>query len=314
MRLSNAEKAQFFSQLATLLQAGMSLQQSLMLVGEKIPRSFQTYLQKVSTKVGTGEDFASALGSDPSYFDSWTISLIRLAEYSGSLAQICEKLAAAATLEQRRKKLYHGIRWNAIATLWSLLTLIAALFNAHPPSLVQPGFWLRSFGLGLLLWSVSEFGAGYLNRALDTLGKNLPILGHLVEARSFLLLTELQLPLSCGVPVLTAIDLLREQIPQAKMSAILATASRKIRAGQSLTRSFAGKLPPLALQILQTGEETGNLDLAWEQLAVYYEEELARSLNLLNLILRPVSILAFGGLVAVVGIRSLSLLLNALPS
>jgi type II secretory pathway component PulF len=143
---------------------------------------------------------------------------------------------------------------------------------------------------------------------------NLPILGRLIQARSLLYLTQLQLPLSCGVSLLTALELVREHIPDFVMRANLSRAARKIRAGQTLSRSLQGKLPPIAMQMIITGEETGNLDTALQNIAQYYEGELERRLSVLQSRLRPLSLLAIASLVAVVGIRGITLLLNSLPN
>jgi type II secretory pathway component PulF len=142
---------------------------------------------------------------------------------------------------------------------------------------------------------------------------NLPILGKLIQARSLLDLAQLRLPLSCGVSILSAVELVREHIPDAVMKANLASSARQIRAGQTLSYSLEGKLPPIAMQMIRTGEETGNLDTALQNLAQYYEGELERGLRMLKSSLRTLSLLAIASLVAVVGIRGITVLLNSLP-
>jgi type II secretory pathway component PulF len=137
--------------------------------------------------------------------------------------------------------------------------------------------------------------------------------GKLIQARSLLYLAQLQLPLSCGIPILTALELLREHIPDVVMRANVASAARQIRAGQSLSHSLEGKLPPIAAQMIRTGEETGNLDTALENMAQYYEGDLERRLQSLESSLRPLRILAIASLIGAVAIRAITLLLNLLP-
>ncbi len=307
------EKARFFYQLAALLNSGLTVQQSLNLAGKDCNRSFQGYLQTVSTVVDGGQDFASALAINSRYFDNWTISLIRLAEYSGSLAQICTQLATAAEAQQRWERLYRSVRLSAIALIWSLLTLGAVIFNRTPRGFTRPEFWLRSLAIALLLLAISFWASRYASSGSQQLVMKLPVFGKLVQARSLLHFAQLRLPLSCGVPILTAVDLVREHIPDPVMKANLASAARQIRVGQPLSQSLQGKLPPVAIQIIRTGEETGNLDTALQNIAEYYERELELRLRLLESSLRPLGILALGGLVAAVGIRGITLLLNSLP-
>jgi type II secretory pathway component PulF len=310
-RLKIQEKTRFFFQFAALLNSGLTVQQSLTLAGKDCHVSFQHYLQRVSAAVGSSQDLASGLAIAPRYFDSWTIALIRLAEYSGSLPQTCRQLAAAAEAQSKRERLYRSVRLSAIAVIWSLLISIAVIFNHTPYGFIRPEFWLRSLAIGLLLLAITFFVSYYATKG--QLVRNVPVLGKLIQARSLLYLAQLQLPLSCGVPMLTALELVREHIPDAVMRANLASAARKIRAGQPVSRSLQGKLPPIAIEMIRTGEETGNLDTALHNLGEHYEEELEHGLQRIESSLRPLAILAIGGLVAVVGIRGITLLLNSLP-
>lgn len=275
--------------------------------------SFQRYLHKVSMAVDGGQDFASALAVDSGYFDSWTISLIRLAEYSGSLAQTCQQLAIAAEAQTRRKRLGRSVRFSVITTIWSLLILSAAILNPNATGLLRLEFWLRSLAIALLLWGISFFLSRYSSQGSRQLALKLPIVGKLVQARSLLDLAQLRLPLSCGVPPLTAVELLKEHLPDPIMRANLTRAARLIRMGQPLSRSLEGKVPPTATEMIRTGEETGNLDTALENVAQYYETELEQGLKLLQASLRPLSFVAIASLVAVVGIRGLTVLLDSLP-
>ncbi len=312
-RLTTQEQAQFFHQLTALLNSGLSVQQSLNLAGKDCKPSFQRYLQTASAAVGGGQDLASAISLDSRYFDGWTISLLRLAEYSGSLPQTCAQLAIAFEAQVRRERLYRSVRRLAITTVWSVLILVAAIFNRTPTGLVKPEFWLRSLAIALLLLGISFLTSSYSTERSQQLAMKLPVVGKLIQARSMIYLGKLALPLSCGVTVLTALELVREYIPDRVLRANLASAARKIRAGQTLSYSLQGKLPPIAMEIIRTGEETGNLDTALQNLVEYYEGDLERRLNWLQLSLRPLSFLALSGLVAVVSVRGLTTLLDSLP-
>jgi type II secretory pathway component PulF len=312
-RLTLQQKAQFFYQFASALHSGMNVQQSLTLMRQNGHPSFKRYLQQVSVAIDGGQDLASALAVDSRYFDSWTISLIRLAEYSGSLAQTCEQLAIAAEAQTRRKRLGRSVRFSLITTIWSLLILSAAILNPNSTGLIRLEFWLRSLAIALLLWGISFFLSRYSSQGSRQLALKLPIVGKLVQARSLIDLAQLRLPLSCGVPPLTAVELLKEHLPDPIMRANLTRAAQLIRMGQPLSHSLEGKVPPTAMEMIRTGETTGNLDMALENVAQYYETELEQGLKLLQVSLRPLSFMAIASLVAVVGIRGLTLLLDSLP-
>jgi type II secretory pathway component PulF len=311
--LKNREKAGFFYQFAALLNAGISVERSLSLAAQGCNPSFQRYLTKVGAAVKAGSDLATAMALDSRYLDSWSISLIRLAEYSGSLSETCRRLATASEVQQRREKLYGSLRLGACAIIWSLLVLLAAILNPHPHALMKPSFWLYAIGLGLLVVGLSFLVSRYPGRGLQQLVARVPAFGKLMQAASLLYLAELELPLSCGVSMLAALELLRDRRLDPIMAENLTLAAKGIRAGNTLSHSLQGKLPPLALQMIRTGEETGNLDAAFHQLSQYYEGELERTLRQLEGIFRPFTILAMGGLVALLAIRLLTELINALP-
>jgi len=291
----------------------MTVPQSLTLTSQHCRSVFGSYLQQVSVAVDGGQELASALAVDSRYFDSWTISLIRLAEYSGSLAQTFEQLAIAAEAQIRRKRLGHSVRFSLISTIWSLLILSAAILNPNSTGLLRLEFWLRSLAIALLLWGISFFLSRYSSQGSRQLAMKLPMVGKLIQARSLLDLAQLRLPLSCGIPPLTAVELLKEHLPDPIMRANLTRAARLIRMGQPLSLSLEGKVPPTAMEMIRTGEATGNLDTAMANVAQYYETELEHGLKLLQASLRPLSFVAIASLVAVVGVRGLTVFLDSLP-
>lgn len=317
-KLNTQKKSRFFHQFAALLNSGIGLNQSLNLLSKDSDRAFQNYLAKVASMVATGQSLAVALttagaGMNHRYFDDWTISLIGLAEYSGSLSETFRRLAIAAENQQRRERMYRSVKISMLAITWSLLLLGPAIFNNQRNNLIQPIFWLNALQIGLLLFALNIIASRYRGEWLQRLFAGIPYLGKITEAYSILYLAEIELPLSCGVPIVAALDLVRSRIPDPIMSAKIASASKAIRAGNTLSQSLMGKLPPIAIQMIRTGEETGNLDAAFQRLTVYYEGELDRSIQQLQGILRPLSILAIGALVAVLGIGALSSLIKYLP-
>lgn len=311
--LTLQEKSQFFYQFAASLNSGLSVQQSLTLASQNCRPAFQRYLQQVSIVVESGQDLASALAVDSHDIDRWTISLIRLADYSGSLAQTCRQLAIAAEAQVKHRRLIRSVTLSVVTIIWSLLILTAAILNPTPTGLLKPEFWLRSLAIALLLLGISVFLSRYSSQGSRQLAMELPIVGQLVQARSLLYLAELRLPLSCGVSALTAIELLKEHIPDPVMKSNLTRAARYIRIGQPLSLSMEGQIPPIAIAMIRTGEETGNLNAALENLAQHYERELEQGLYWLQASLRTLSLVAIASLIAIVGIRGLTVLLNSLP-
>lgn len=312
------ETASFFHQFSALLDAGLPVQQSLNLAGKDCSAALQRSLQQASVNVAQGQDLATAMTLKPPVWSPWTLALIQMAEYSGSLAATCRKLAIAAEQQQRRARLYRSVTFISVATVISLLLLLVVLLQGGRNFLGQPGFWVMT---GLLLAVVGGSAYWFRTRPLEPLLATglyrflaqLPVLKPLLEAQSMLYFTELELPLSCGVPLLSALELICDRIPNPELAKTLAIASQQVARGQTLSRSLQGKVPAIALQMIRTGEETGNLDEMLQKLAAYYEGELELKLRQLQGVLRPLSLLAGGGFVLILGMQMVRSLLNALP-
>jgi type II secretory pathway component PulF len=308
------ETASFFYQFAALLDAGLPVQQSLALAGKDCSTALQRSLQQASAHVAQGQDLGTAMTLQPPVWTSWTLALIQMAEYSGSLAETCRKLAIAAEREQRRARLYRSVTLIGVGTVISLLLLLIVLLSGGRNLLVQPSLWVMTGVLLMLAGGVVYwFSTQPLDAGLYRLLVQLPVLKPLLEAQSMLYFTELELPLSCGVSLLSALELVRDRIPNPELAKNLAIASQQVARGQALSRSLQGKIPAIALQMIRTGEETGNLDAMLQKLATYYEGELELKLRQIQGVLRPLSLLVGGGLVLVLGMQMVRSLLDALP-
>lgn len=307
------DRIKFFGQLAALLNAGLSLRHSLQLAGKDCSQPFQRYLAQVSAKVATGSGLATALASVSPRLDDWTIGLVQLAETSGALAGMCQGLAIAAERQKRQQKLERSIALSSLAVILSGGLLLLALLPLGQLLFRQPSFWFLSVVVLLGLGVVAVLQPQVLSAIASKLLSLFPVGQQIATARTMLDLSELALPLQCGVPLLTAVDLLRDRLPNPSLKSALAVASQSIRRGQPLSRSLSGKIPSTALQFIRTGEETGHLDEMFEKIAAYYEGELERLLRQLQGVLQPLSVVAGGGVVLVLGWQLVRSLLDALP-
>jgi type II secretory pathway component PulF len=292
---------QFFSQLAALLKAGMSVSQSLQIISSKFPKTWRQYLQQVNLVISQGENLATGLTNAGKYFDQWSLSLISLGEISGNLAETCEYLSQSLLQQQKLNKIYRQIILCAIACFTNLILLIlviASKLNFLTPSIVI---------LGLIVVFIC------LN--YQKLVLKIPLVGKILEARSMLNFTQIVIPLSCGLSIFQSMDLV-ENLCRAKHPNIanyLKSAIRQMKKGKTFSESLHGKFPAIALTMIKTGEETGDIAGAIARLAKYYEQELISSLKILQGILLPMSILAMGVFVALIGVEGISQYLRALP-
>ncbi|OLP17336.1 hypothetical protein BST81_16160 [Leptolyngbya sp. 'hensonii'] len=315
LSINHRQTIEFFEQLGTLLNAGLPLERSLSMAGQTGEDSFQRHLEAMAQSIAAGQNLATTLSRYPQYFDGWTVSLIRLAEYSGSLAEGCHRIAQNLDRQQRRQKLYRSASWTLVLTLISLVTLGVVLVQGNNNHLLRLGFWVAFL---LLLGLIMVLIYGLASRRLDTklyrLLLKVPVIGQLIQIRAVLHFTELALPLGCGVPLLTAVELIRDRMPDPDLAAGLGVAARQIRGGQPLSQGLQGCLPGIALSMVRTGEETGELDEMLQSMARYYGTELEKNLQLIQAILRPIGLLALGSLVLYLGIQMIRSGIDSLPN
>jgi type IV pilus assembly protein PilC len=293
------QKAQFFSQLGTLLESGCTVPDSLeRMINESYGR-LERPLSQVSVAATLGEDLASALAHAPRCFDQWTIRLIQVAQDTGNLPETCQHLATAAQQQEQNKKLFRSVLVVAWTTFFFIFLLgIVLMYSSH--------FVLGSLTLIAILLIV-------LAMITPQAANRFPLVSQILMARSMLQFTELELPLRYGIPILTAIELVRDHIPKSDMSASLTIALGQIPAGKTLAQSLEGRLPVVALRMIHTGEETGHLKLAVQKLAVYYQKELEQKLQLTQRLLIPISLLAAGAVIMVLGVQAITSLFILFP-
>ncbi len=309
-KLTLKEKARFFAQLAALLNAGISVQRGLEMAGGEGNLAFQHCLQRMGETIAQGKNLGEAIAPYPRTFGPWTIGLVQTAEYSGSLTEACRRLSALAERQERQGRIYRSAWLTAAGMLLSVAFLLGAILHA----LIPPLFWLFSVGVVVVLIAgAALLGTRSLDRTTHRLVMGLPMIGKIMEARSMLYLAELEVPIGAGVPLLSAVDLLRTHLPDPDLAASLAEATRQIRAGKPLSYSLRGKVPAIALQMLRTGEETGDLDAMLQRLSAHYEDELDRMLRQLIGVLRPLSMVIFALVVLWFGMQTIGSLLKVLP-
>lgn len=306
-------KARFFHQFAALLGAGFSVAQSLSMAAQHEAAGDRRFLQQAIAQVDAGRPLATALRARSSPFTVWEVSLLHLGEMSGALRLTSERLAVLADAHRRRAKLYGSVMRSVSGMGLSLLLLLVSLLAGDDLRWSVLSLGLAVLGLGVMWFAKDrlslsgrlDFGQGLLRR--------MPGLSRIMEARSLIVLADLALPLRCGVPVATGLELVRSRIPDPVLARAIAQAERQVRAGQPLSQALAGQVPAMALQMIRTGEEAGALDDMLDKLGEHYEGELERSLCQLEAVLRPVSMLALGLLGLMIGLKGLSALLASLP-
>ncbi len=317
---------------ATLLAAGVALDRALAFTAAQAGhQGLADAVRDVRRAVQGGVGFADALHRHPRYFDALFVAMVSAGEASGALdivfARLADHLDESAELRSTvRSALLYPALMAIVACVGAIVllgfvvprfaTILADIGGTLPTStrlllaashLVTGGWWvwLPAAGAGVYVvrralaqpesrrrWHATRLGwpwVGDLERRYATAGL----------ARTMGLL------LKSGVPALPALKIARNATTNLALQDGVDRAAAAVSAGGALAPALAGTLPPLALQLIAVGEETGRLEELFLRVADTYDGEVRRALRAAVAMLEPALILVFGALVGFVALAML---------
>jgi general secretion pathway protein F len=329
-RIKPVEISLVTRQLATLLGAGFPLVQALdALIPQTPSAGLQKKLTQIKDAVVGGSSFADALVQVGDTFPPIYVNMVRSGEASGTLEIVLERLADVTEKQQAvRARIRNAMTYPILmlvigaAVLIFLLTYIvptiSGIFTEVKQVLPLPtrlllGFsaWMRTFWwtlpIGLAgvfqIWrTIRRSAAGRLATDRTILG--IPLVGALVQrlnvARVMRTFGSL---LENGVPMLAALEIVRNIAGNTIIAEALTTATRDVGQGKSLSKALAATpraFPPLAIQMIDVGEQSGKLEPMLGKIADMYDREVESAISALTALLEPIMILLMGTAVAFV--------------
>jgi general secretion pathway protein F len=343
-KVTQQQLLQFNQELSTLLAAGLPLDRSLSLLanlveGEEFTKVIRTLLEAVRA----GKSLAASMGEHADVFPKLYVNMIRAGEAGGILENVLRYLAdylerSVALKEDIKSALVYPMILAAAAGL-SLLVLfiyviprfalifkdvgqalpwITKMVLAFSQSLTEYG-WLL-----LLLLIAGTVGAIFYLRSpegreeWDRLSLRVWLLGDLLRkfetARFARTLSAL---LKGGVPLLEALGTVQGIVGNRLLSRAIGQVQVRVREGKGMARPLgeSGLFPPLALNMIAVGEETGKLEGMLAEVAEHYDQEVKRTTKRLTALLEPVLILGMGLIIGVVVVSMLLAIfsINDLP-
>ncbi|HOB28324.1 MAG TPA: type II secretion system F family protein [Bacillota bacterium] len=317
----------FCRQFATMLQAGIPVLQILKILAQQSENeALREKLREITVDVERGSDLAGAMKKHGDFFPRIIVSMVETGEAGGILDTIMERLADHF---QRQHDLEAKIRsatiYPAVVTVLAVLVLLLMIFFVLPrfAEMLDPmgvemplitrvimaladlfiRFWYLALGLlALLAFLLGRYLKTERGRAaFDRLRLNLPIFGPLytkmITARFTRTLATL---LASGVALLSALELVEKVIDNRVLSGVLAETAQAIRRGQNIFVPLAESaiFPPMMVEMVHVGEESGTLDEMLSRSADFYEAEVTYFLDRLAAIIEPVLLIAVGFIVA----------------
>ncbi|MGA8050889.1 MAG: type II secretion system inner membrane protein GspF [Burkholderiales bacterium] len=327
--LSATELSLVTRQLATLLESGLTIEQSLTALAEEAsePKT-RDLLAGVKAELAAGLSLAGAMGSYESSFPDFYRALIRAGEESGALPAIMQRLADYLDARQALKqKVSLALLYPALVTTVAIL-VVTGLLAYVVPQVVQV-FQQSRQSLPLLtraLIALSDFfhaawpylvalvvaamlGAHFalrrepLRRAWHSTLLGLPWLGALVRsANTSRFASTLSIVVGGGVPLLSALQAGARAMENLSMRQAVERAMERVREGAGLARALGetGAFPPLLMHLVASGEASGKLAQMLERAARLGAQALERRLAVFLTLLEPAMILAMGGIVLMI--------------
>lgn len=327
--LSLADLSLLLRQLATLLEAGLPLEQSLSILIEQSSNHHQHgLLAAIRADVLAGQTLAQAVAQHPNDFPELHRALIKAGEASGELDTVMDKLATYSENQHAlQQKVGLAFVYPAIVTAVAILIVGGLLFYVVPqvvsvfeqshqqlPLLTRSLIWvtaglaaawpyllvsLIAAGLGARHMLKQESARANLHRKM----LRVPVLGRLIQGvNTARMASTLSILFGSGVPLLTALSAASGVIGNLPMRYALDEAARKVREGVSLSRALAvsGLFPPVLIHLIASGEQSGKLDVMLNRVAKQQEQEVGGFVSTLTSLLEPILILIMGAVVLVI--------------
>lgn len=338
-RISGADIAEFTRQLGTLLHAGLPLDGALKTL-EKLVHSpsLRRLIHEIHDSVQSGSALSEALAQHPEQFDPLYVNMIRSGEAAGELHAIIERLAAY--LEQSlelRSSIQTALIYPMLLLIVAFLSLVAIMTFVVPQfiplfedagetlplltrivfggaELFRDAWWIMLAVLFVLGWvTQKQLANPAIRLRWDRRCLRIPFLGQMIrDLETARFSRTLGILLGSGVPLLAGIRLAGDVVVNRAMAAVIDEVAGNLEKGLPMTGPIrnSGLFPPLAVQLMEVGEESGQLDEMLLRTAEVYDANVRTGVKRALALLEPVLILGLGGLIALIIISVLVAILG----
>lgn len=328
-RLSSVELALFTRQLASLLEAGLPLEQSLTALLEQSERTFiRDIIASVRSEVMAGAALSDALKQHPDDFADIYCALVASGEQIGHLARVLSRLADYI---ERRNALVQKVKlaftYPAIVTVVAFAIVIFLLTYVVPQIvsvfantkqklplltvlMLAVSDFVRVYGWLVALLGVAAFSVWRLALKNPEIKMRwhqwlltAPVYGKFERSlNTSRFASTLAITTGSGVPILRALQTSRETLSNVAMRAQVEDATASVREGVSLARALSAHkyFPPMLIHMIRAGEVTGELPAMLERASNAQEQDLERRALTIAGLLEPVLILAMGAVVLLI--------------
>ncbi|HIG64486.1 MAG TPA: type II secretion system F family protein [Methyloprofundus sp.] len=338
--LTQKEIGLFTKELATLLQAGLPIDRSLVVLMDLIEEDSKIHklIKNVLQQVKGGANLADALQSESNAFSRFYINMLRAGEAGGSvdivLGQLSEYIEKSKELKDTvsTAMIYPIILVvMALGSVFLLLTFVVPQFTEMFESagkelpistqiVVGTAEWLQSYWWVLLILGTGtyytlryELSIGPRKARWDRVILSIPLMGEIIRNLSTTNFTRtLGTLLTNGVPILTALGIVKGTLSNLVLVQAVTEAEENLKQGKDMSSALieSGQFPKMATQMIKMGEETGKMEEMLERTANTYDKQLKITIERMLAMMEPILIVTLGLLIAGIIISILSAILS----
>jgi len=316
----------FSRQFATMINSGLSLTKSLNILAEQTENpTLAEVITGIQKDVEAGQTLSDAIGRHDQVFSSLFINMVKAGETGGVLDDVLVRVAEHHEGEVTLKaKIKSAMTYPVVMFIMSMLILFAMLTFVVPvfvgmfaslggdlplPTKVLValsgfirGFWyLLIAGVMGLRYAIKTYKKTTQGRmTIDKLKLRLPVFGNLNSKLAIARFTRTFGTLvTSGVPILQALEIVSATSGNEVVSKAIKATRVSIKEGETIAKPLAQSpiFPPMVVQMISVGEETGALDTMLQKIADFYEEEVATMVEGLTALIEPLMIAVMGTII-----------------
>jgi type IV pilus assembly protein PilC len=320
-----SDVAIFSRQFSTMINAGLPVLQCLAIIAEQQTKpGFKRIINQIKDDIGSGGNLSDSMAKHPKVFNELYVNMVRSGELGGVLDQILERLSIyMEKAESLRRKIKSAMIYPVIVISVAIGVVAFLMIRVIPtfqqvfqsfgkqlPPLTQALIDCSNFmqhewyvllgigvGIGVAFNAIAATPKG--RYAIDGMLLKLPIFGELQRKSAVAKFARtLGTLLKSGVPILEAMETVAKTAGNKRIEEVINDARASIREGQGMTEPLrkGGVFPPMLIQMVSVGEETGKIDEMLMRAAAFYEEEVDTAVAGLSSAMEPL-IIVFLGLV-----------------
>jgi len=316
----------FARQFATMVNSGLPILRALAILSDQTESSeLKKVLTQVRVDVEQGASLSGAMSKHPKAFNDLFIAMVKSGETGGVLDSVLLRLADIIEKEvELRRKIKSAMTYPIAVVALVVLLMSAMLLFVVPQfqsiyaslggtlplptrvllgvSKVVRSFWyiviLGAVGFSFVFRRYKKTAAG--RAMIDAIKLKVPVFGTLFHKSALARFSStLGMLLRSGVPILQALDIVAETVNNQVMFRAIQDLQGSVREGESIAKPLAkhAVFPPMVVQMLAVGEETGAVDTMLDKVADFYNSEVSAAVESLTSLIEPLLIAIIGGAV-----------------